>query len=258
MSFGSLAGLNASCATSLMVVVWLVLVLEKMPSSNLMSATSTFMLCAAIALALAMTFSPACERRARHGGRARAAGAFAEEHLVGVALDVFDVVRMHAELVGHHLLERGLVALALVDAAGEICTVPPRSKRISAPSRLARRGALDGVRHAEAAQLAVLLRFRLALGEALRVGHLQRQVHALLELAAVVGEGEAGLERHRLRRDVVLPPQFGRVHLQLRRRRDRPCARSRRRPPAGRCRDRAARLGVGEHRGRFTYIAGVR
>ena len=59
MSFGSLAGLKASCATSLIVVVWLVLVLEKMPSLKFTSATSTFMLCAAIALALAMTFSPA-------------------------------------------------------------------------------------------------------------------------------------------------------------------------------------------------------
>ena len=59
MSFGILAGLNESCATSLIVVVWLVLALEKMPSSNLMSATSTLRLCAAIALALAITFSPA-------------------------------------------------------------------------------------------------------------------------------------------------------------------------------------------------------
>ena len=59
MSFGSLAGFTASCATSLMVMVWLVLALEKMPSSKFTSATSTLRLCAAIALALAMTFSAA-------------------------------------------------------------------------------------------------------------------------------------------------------------------------------------------------------
>ena len=59
MFFGSFAGFTASCATSLMVMVWLVLVLEKMPSSKFTSATSTLRLCAAIALALAMTFSPA-------------------------------------------------------------------------------------------------------------------------------------------------------------------------------------------------------
>ena len=59
MSFGSLAGLKESCATSWIVTVWLVLVLENRPSLKFTSATSTLRLCAAIALALAMTFSPA-------------------------------------------------------------------------------------------------------------------------------------------------------------------------------------------------------
>ena len=57
--------------------------------------------------------------RAGHGRRARAAGAFAEEHLVGVALDVSHLVRIEAEPVADDLLEHGLVALALAVRAGK-------------------------------------------------------------------------------------------------------------------------------------------
>ena len=69
-------------------------------------------------------------------------------------------------------------------------TAPERSKRISAPSKPGARGALDGVGDAEAAQLAALARFGLARLEAFDVGELERHVHVLFELAAVVGEGE--------------------------------------------------------------------
>ena len=97
----------------------------------------------------------------------------------------------------------------------KIDTVPPRSKRISAPSKLgaaARSMVLD---MPSPRSLPCFFEFRLALGEARDVGELQRHVHALLELARVVGEGERGLERHRLRRDVVLPAQLRRIDLQL-------------------------------------------
>ncbi len=94
-------------------------------------------------------------------------------------------------------------------------TVPDLSKRISAPSKPAGSGALDGVGEADAAQLAVLARLRAPLLEAGEVGELERHVHALLELAAVVGEGERGLERHGLGRNVVLPPQLRGVDTEL-------------------------------------------
>ena len=57
--------------------------------------------------------------------------------------------------------------------------------------------------------------FGAALLEAGEVGELERHVHALLELAAVVGEGEPGLERHGVGRDVVAPPQLGRIDAEL-------------------------------------------
>ena len=74
------------------------------------------------------------EGRARHRRGARAAGAFAEEHLVGVALDVLRVLRVDAEAVADDLREGGLVALALVVGAGEQ-QAPCRRGR-SAPRRL--------------------------------------------------------------------------------------------------------------------------
>ena len=63
--------------------------------------------------------------------------------------------------------------------------------------------------------LPLLARLRAPLLEAGEVGELERHVHALLELAAVVGEGERGLERHRVRRNVVFPPQLRGVDAEL-------------------------------------------
>ena len=47
------------------------------------------------------------------------------------------------------------------------------------------------------------------------IGERQRHVHGLFELAAVVGEGEPALERHRLGRNVILAPQFGGIDAEL-------------------------------------------
>ena len=58
------------------------------------------------------------ERGACHGGRARTAGAFAEEHGVGVALHVMDLLGVEAELLADDLLEGGFVALAAGHRAG--------------------------------------------------------------------------------------------------------------------------------------------
>ncbi len=51
--------------------------------------------------------------------RARAVGAHAELHLVGVAVHDADVVDRDAEPFGHELREGGLVALAVLVTAGE-------------------------------------------------------------------------------------------------------------------------------------------
>ena len=59
------------------------------------------------------------ESRSGQSGRARSAGAFAEEHLVGVALDVLHLRRIEPEPVADDLLERRLVSLALAVRTGE-------------------------------------------------------------------------------------------------------------------------------------------
>ena len=191
MPFGSFAGSMASFATSLMVSVRLVLGLEKTPSAKLMSSASTLSRWAAICFALVDDpFRRHVDRRSADGGGARAAGALAEKDLVGVALHVMHLVGIEAEAVAHDLLEDGLVALALGDAARE---QRDRAGLVEADLRAfetRRCRALDGVGEADAAQLAALARLRAALLEARDVGELERHVHALLELAAVVGEGE--------------------------------------------------------------------
>ena len=55
--------------------------------------------------------------RAAQRRRARAAGALAERDLVGIALDVGDLIGVEAEPVAHQLLEDGLVPHALGDRA---------------------------------------------------------------------------------------------------------------------------------------------
>src|SRR5262249_43385705 len=145
----------------------------------------------------------------------RAAGAFADEALVGVALHVMHRVRIAPEPVAHDLFENRFVALALGYAAGE---QRGRARLVEPDLRAfeALRGrALNGVGEADAAQLAALARFRAPPLEAGEIGERERHVHALLELAAVVSEGEPRLERHGVGGNVVLAPKLGRIDAEL-------------------------------------------
>src|SRR5262249_26256311 len=138
-----------------------------------------------------------------------------DEHLVGVALDVIDLVRVEPEAVADDLLENRLVALALGDAAGEQRDRAGLVEPYLGALKALRGSALDGVGETDAAQLAALARFGAPALEAGEIGERERHVHALLELAAVVGEGEPGLERHGLGRNVVLTPQLGGIDAEL-------------------------------------------
>ncbi len=155
------------------------------------------------------------DRRAAERRRTRAAGAFADRHLVGVALDVMDLIGVDAEPVAEQLLVDGFVPLALGDRARQqghrAAAVEADFGRFEAAGR----GALDRVRDADAAQFAAPARFGAALLEPGEIGEAERHVEALLELAAIVGEGQARFERHRLGRDHVAPAQFDRVDAEL-------------------------------------------
>ena len=113
------------------------------------------------------------------------------------------------------------------------CVIEPRQQGRGAAAveadlgRLepARRGALDRVREADAAQPAAGAGLGAARLEPGEIGELERHVHVLRELAAIVGEDQPGLERHRLGRDRVAAAQFDRVDAESRPRPRRPCAR---------------------------------
>ena len=113
----------------------------------------------------------------RHADRgARAVGAHAELHLVGVAMDDRDVVDADAEAVVDDLGEGGLVALAVGVGAGQdldradridphFGQFPEADAGAERADRRRRRDAagLDPAREADAAELAALRRLRLAL-----------------------------------------------------------------------------------------------
>ena len=74
------------------------------------------------------------DRGAADGDRARAVGAHAEQDLRGVAVHDVDVLDRHAEAVGDHLREGGLVALAVRVRAGEHRHLPVGCTRTSPAS----------------------------------------------------------------------------------------------------------------------------
>ena len=156
--------------------------------------------------------------RAAQRRGARTARAFTKEDLIGVALEIMDLVGMDAEGVRNDLLEDGLVALALGHRTREHRD-GPRPVKAHFGALIARRsGFLDGVGNTDAAQLAALARLRPAGLETLVIDHVEGLIEHLLELAAVEVEGQARLEGHLLRRDHVATAQLRRINPQLIRR----------------------------------------
>ena len=141
---------------------------------------------------------------------ARAVAAAADRHLVGVALHEADVLERHAEPFGHHLRVDGLVALAVRVRAGDD---GEHAARIEAQHHavVEHRGFFEEIADAAAAQLAVLLQFRRALGKTVPVGELEAFVHHTDEIAAVVGDAGLHLVRHGGRRNEIAPPDLDRI-----------------------------------------------
>ena len=159
------------------------------------------------------------QRRAGDHRRARAVRADAERDPVGVAVDVLHLVRIDAEPLVEHLLEHGLVPLALVLAAHQQGDVAARVKadfgeflarrrppsrsgwRCPMPRNLPRRLALVAPRR-----------------EPVPIGERQRLFLVGREIAAVVIERQRRLVRDLLARDQVLRPQFDPVQAEFARR----------------------------------------
>ena len=141
----------------------------------------------------------------------------------GVAVVDGDVFDRHAELVGEHLREGGLVALAVRRRAGggadaavalhrHLGVLPATGGQEEGRPQAAD---LDVHRQPEADD-AALGPGGVAVPLHLRpVGHLQRMVERLLVVARVVDRAHLGLIRELARLDEVLPPHVGRLHAQL-------------------------------------------
>src|SRR5438105_15886079 len=94
------------------------------------------------------------DRRPAERGRTRTAGAFADRHLFGIALDVMHLAGIDSEPVAEQLLVDGFVPLALRDRAGQQRDGAGAVEADFRRFEPACRGALDRVRDAEAAQFA--------------------------------------------------------------------------------------------------------
>ena len=138
--------------------------------------------------------------------RARAVGAHAELHLVGVAVDDLHLADRNAETFRDQLRKRRLVALAVavrarqdLDGADRIDAdfrgFPQADAGAEAADRLRRRDAagLDVAGDADAAQLAFGFGFRLAGREAGVVDRLHRGVERGAEIADVIGHDDRRL-----------------------------------------------------------------
>ena len=158
-------------------------------------------------------------RRAAHGEGARAAITAPGAERVAVTPEHLDALGRHAEPIGHDLGEGRLVSLPHRRRAGEqrhgAVGVDPQRGGVRVHRGVGPARHLDRIGNAEPAQLAVPPRLRAPLLEAVAVGEGQRHVHAAREIAAVVGEDEPGLERHRRGRDQIAAAQLARIDLQL-------------------------------------------
>ena len=89
-------------------------------------------------------------RTSEHGA-ASIKGANACGHLVGIAVAVFDEVRINSQFVGEDLTKGGLVALSMVHGAAEECDTFGTVKSNFCMFEIDVCDTADGVRHANAA-----------------------------------------------------------------------------------------------------------
>src|SRR5260370_37372745 len=121
--------------------------------------------------------------------RTRAAGAFTDRDFLGVALDVMHLIGMDAEPVAEQLFVDRFVTLALGNRARQQGDGAAAVEADFRCFEAARRGALDRVRDAEAAEFTALARCRAALLEPGKIGNVERHVEALREIPPLIAEG---------------------------------------------------------------------
>ena len=151
------------------------------------------------------------ERAAADRRGPRAERADAERHLVGVALDVADVLRLEPEARMRDLLEHRLVTLPLALGAEQHGRGPARIEPDFGVLETRPRGALDRVGKPEPEEAAALRRRFAPRAEAGVVGGGERLGHVRGVIAGVVDPAERVLVRHCRGRNQVPAPQLRRV-----------------------------------------------
>src|SRR6185437_8260023 len=147
----------------------------------------------------------------------RAAGmrAAADRDALGIMRDVIDALERHAEPGVDELREAGLVALAAIHRTKHQLDAAARFHRYFGALAREAAGDLDVIADADAAQLAILSRFRLTRGKAPPVGEVERGIHALLVFAVVVGLADGVGIGEGVLRDEILAPQLDRIEAAL-------------------------------------------
>ena len=226
---------------------------ENVPCSNSMSCSLASSRCAAIFLPFAMTLSARLrQRRAADDQRARAVGAHAELHFVGVAEHDFDVLERHAELFADDLREGRLVTLAVIvradqhghlagrmDAHGCAFVEPAARAEPAGNARGRKAAGFDIGAEPDAAQLAAAAPTPPCARRSLPSPRRSSAFfEAALRIAAVVLHHHRRLIGIGFLRDHVAAADLDLVDAHLVSPRCRPAARARRSPPAVRRRDR--------------------
>src|SRR3954451_16443434 len=128
-------------------------------------------------------------------------------HDVAVALFELDVFEGYAKLRREHLCEWRGVALPIVERAGDQSHRAVIFEHDLAEFDAGRRRDFEVRADGDAAQLAPLAAFFLALGYIGVIGYLELLVEDALEIAAVVGDAGGSRERHLRRLDEISFPQ---------------------------------------------------
>ncbi len=168
------------------------------------------------------------QRGAAHHQRARAVGAHAELHPIGIAKHDIDIVERHPEFLRHDLREGRFMALAMIVGADQDRHLSGRmhphggalvksTAGAEAPGKARRRqpAGLDIGRIAKSTELAVAFRRRLAPGKAGDIGGNQRALQASHRVAGVVFHQHRGLVGIGFLRNDVAPAQFDAVDAHL-------------------------------------------
>ena len=135
----------------------------------------------------------------------------AGDERVAVALQQPDLVEWNAEAGAEHLGKRRSMPLAIIERAGDDRYGAVWLEADAAHLAAGRAGQFEVIADATPPQFPARPAFGFARGKPVPIGERQGLVQEIGEIAAIIGRAVGRFVRHRLRRDVVAPPQLDTV-----------------------------------------------